>query len=135
VTHPVFEITLPNGFGYLTVLRRHPTYGDVLGLEPTLFEKPVKETDTLSLNRIVIFPLAAALKAGTLIARHISNNEQGLDPQITFKFAVRDTAGDPIYWWLWDGEAIKIADLDQDLSTLPERRVLTTKELMAIWEV
>lgn len=130
---PIFEITLAKGFGYVSLLRSHPTYGDILGVDLTLYRKPLVRLGTFNVNRIVISPLLAAIKATAVSARKIEERTVQNDPDIIFKFAVRDNAGDPIYWWLWDGDVIKIADADEDLSSLPERRVLTPVELLNSW--
>jgi hypothetical protein len=37
------------------------------------------------------------------------------------KFAVRDEDGQPIYWWLWDGDTIEVASTDMNIAALPER--------------
>lgn len=131
--HPVYEITLPAGFGYVSVLRWHPTYGDILGVDVTPSDEPLIDTDAFKFGRIVIFPLRAAMAAKRLPARYAGDLQPQQAPNITFKFAVRDQSGGAIYWWLWDGAAITLADARQDLSSVPERRVLTQKDFMNIW--
>lgn len=130
---PVYEVTLPTGFGYVCVLHRHPTYGDVLGVDPTVCERPSPDPTGIVHEQVVIFPIEAAIKAQSLSARHVGDRVVEEPPPLCFKFAVRDKNGDPIYWWLWDGDEIKIAGDDLDLDAMPERKVLTPQELIALW--
>jgi len=133
VTQPIYEIALPAGFGYVAVILRHATYGTILGVDRTLHQIQQRDLTGFTADQIVIFPLEAAVKAQTLSARHIGERPVADVPRLCFKFAVRDKDGDPIYWWLWNGDTIEIAGDDCDLSQLPERTVLTQKELVALW--
>ncbi len=47
----------------------------------------------------------------------------------TFRLAVRDRAGTPIYWWHWDGEGLRLAP-DGANSALPLREVTPIERLI-----
>jgi len=51
----------------------------------------------------------------------------------TFRLAVRDKAGIPIYWWHWDGEGLRLAP-SQDDETLPLRKVTRFDALLLALE-
>lgn len=134
MTQAVYEIALATGFGYVSILCTHPTYGDVLGVDTAIHETRLKDPGTFTFDQIVIFPLEAAVTSRTVIAQHIGDRPVSDNTPIIFKFAVRDRAGDPIYWWLWDGDQIKLADANEDLDALPERRVLSPRAFLGVWE-
>lgn len=51
----------------------------------------------------------------------------------TFRLAVRDRAGTPIYWWHWDGKGLRLAP-QQDDETLPVREVTRFDALLGALE-
>lgn len=48
----------------------------------------------------------------------------------TFRLAVRDRTGAPIYWWNWDGEGLRLAP-DGANAALPLREVTPLEALIA----
>lgn len=130
----LFEIALPDGFAYARLNSTHPVYGDVLLVDQRRYEKQLDDLGVIDCSTIVVFPLSAAVAKGTLKARQIESATTARGDTPIFKFAVRDAEGGAIYWWLWDGEGIKIAGDDVDLSLLPERRALSQSQFLAVWD-
>lgn len=133
MTGTVYEIALPNGYGYVRVLRHHPTYGEILTVDQTVYGTPLQDVSALAADKIVIFPLSATARSQEVSFRRMSDTLTAPETPFLFKFAVRDQNGDPIYWWLWDGDEIQISGDDKDIADLPERKILTKKEFLSMW--
>jgi len=130
----VIECPRAGTFRYARVLHIHPTYRDVLALDPGRYAAPAGK-DTLTFSRIVMAPLSYHIRRDPSLGRVRPDlRSQRAAPFPTFKFAVRDAAGAPIYWWLWDGDAIRIAPPEEDLAALPDRRLASLDDLFAIWD-
>ncbi len=132
-TGSVFEIKLADGLAYVQIVQVHPVYGDILAVDAALYSSAVADLNHLTFTTIVIFPLQAASSAKHVDANQIGRSGTADQPHPNFKFAVRDTAGVPLYWWLWDGRGIAIAEPDQDLSSTPERKILSRAEFLDLW--
>lgn len=133
-TGDVVEIEMDGKYCYARVLRVHPTYREILALSPTGFASPCDDGARLRFSEVVIFPLGSALRSGRITGRVRPDlSDAPHRPLPRFKFAVRDGAGSPVYWWLWDGDTIEIAGSDDDLDALPERKMTSLAELRAFW--
>ncbi|MEM9048385.1 MAG: hypothetical protein AAGC92_06665 [Pseudomonadota bacterium] len=130
----VFRIALAEGYGYAQLRACHRVYGDILGLDARCFPQPVADLVALNLTRIVIFPLIAAIDTGALDAAHAGTAAINGPPIPEFKFAVRDRTGAPIYWWIWTGEEIVLAEPGRDLDPLPERVVASRAQILQGWQ-
>lgn len=128
----VFEIRLDDGFGYVQLRACHAVYGDILDVDMRKYEVSPQDPERLVFSKTVIFPLRA-LSNGSISGSLTGHQRLKRSGTPEFKFAVRDGSGDPIYWWTWNGNSISPAAADQDLDHLPERRVLTATELLALW--
>jgi hypothetical protein len=130
----VARVEIEGSHFYAKCLSVHPTYGEILTLDLQRYEEPVQSACDLTFSEFVIFPLSQALDGGRLhgqVEGHLSTITPSVMPR--FKFAVRDGDGQPIYWWLWDGNTIEIASTDMNLAALPERKMTTLSELISRW--
>ncbi len=128
------RIDLDSAYFYAKCISVHPTYQEILTIDPNRYDMPVAAADELSFLDFRIFPLSHALLSGRLdgqVEDHLSDVKPLVLPR--FKFAVRDNAGQSIYWWLWDGHTIEIAAPDQDISLLPERKLTSVSKLISYW--
>ncbi|MEM8740192.1 MAG: hypothetical protein AAGE13_01755 [Pseudomonadota bacterium] len=130
----VFQISVADGYGYAQLRACHRVYGDIVGLDGRIFARPVADLTALCLSHILIFPLRAAIAAGAVAAMPAGTARVDGPPIPDFKFAVRDAAGAPIYWWIWTGEEIVLAEPMRDLATLPERVVASCDQFLEIWD-
>ena len=131
----IFEISLASGFGYAKVTHLHRTYLDVLMADPQIYAHRLHDPSNAEFKDVVLYPLSQSIKGGNLNARKcISDpNASGAQPFPRFRFAVRDRRGEPIYWWIWNGDSIVPADPDQDISDLPIRKILSQEEFIGLW--
>jgi hypothetical protein len=50
-----------------------------------------------------------------------------------FRMAVRDKAGDVLYWWLWDGDTLSVCtDPDEAERALPLREITGAERFRAL---
>ncbi|MEO9684599.1 hypothetical protein [Tateyamaria sp.] len=130
----VVRIDLDDAHFYAKCVCVHPTYHEILAIDPNRYEVPVATSDALSFSEFAIASMSHALQSGSLkgqIQNHLSNQNPLTMP--LFRFAVRDSAGRPIYWWLWDGQSIKIAEPGCDISCLPDRKLTSISDLTSRW--
>ncbi|MEP5730324.1 MAG: hypothetical protein ABJL67_13260 [Sulfitobacter sp.] len=130
----VVRIDLEDAHFYAKCVCVHPTYHEILAIDPNGYDVPVATSDMLSFSEFAIAPMSHALQLGRLkgqVESHLSNQNPLTIP--LFRFAVRDSAGRPIYWWLWDGQSIKIAGPDCDISCLPDRKMTSISDLTSRW--
>ncbi|MEP4196489.1 MAG: hypothetical protein ABJL99_12745 [Aliishimia sp.] len=130
----VVRIDLNDAHFYAKCVCVHPTYHEVLAIDPNRYDALLASPDALSFSEFVIAPLSQALQLGRLkgqVESHLSHHSLLTMP--LFRFAVRDSNGLPIYWWLWDGNSIKIAEADRDISGLPERKLTSISDLKTRW--
>ncbi|MEL6235476.1 MAG: hypothetical protein AAFR46_13825 [Pseudomonadota bacterium] len=129
----VFQVSTSQGYGYAQLRACHRVYGDIIGLDARPFAQPVADLTTLRLSHILIFPLMAAIRSGALAAVPAGAAPITGPPIPEFKFAVRDGTGTPIYWWIWTGEEIVLAEPTRDLTDLPERVVAGRDQFLRVW--
>lgn len=128
----IFEIPLADGFGYVQLRARHAVYGDILDVDLRKYPAGGQDSGQLVFSKTVIFPLCP-ISNGSVSGRPAGHLRLKSSDAPLFKFAVRDPSGTAIYWWIWNGSGIFLATPDQPLEDLPERRVLSRAELLALW--
>lgn len=132
----IFEINVGGRYAYARISHQHQTYGSVLEIDPKLYTSPLSNAATAGFQNILLFPLSQAIEKGTIRGRQRCSiaPAAAARPFPHFRFAVLDSAGAPIYWWLWDGSSITPSPPDKDISGLPIRQLLTVDAFIGNWD-
>lgn len=129
----VVEARTPQGLRYAQVTHRHPATGHVVRVIAGDFQERPRDLAALARHpaeRVALCPMEAAIEAGALAvigAAPIPANAQRFP---VFRLPVRDRAGNPVYWWYWDGMGLSLAPpegLDPD--RLPLRQLTPPGQL------
>lgn len=130
----VVECRVNGSFRYAQLFYLHPSYREIVGLDPTQFEAGVTDLAALNFSQTLIFPLSEHLQSGDLKGRVRTDLRSARPVQMPrFKFAIRDNTGEALYWWVWDGDGIEIASPDDDLDALPNRCTTPLVDVLKIW--
>jgi len=132
----IVEITTGEGLAYVQVTHNHVSYPEVVRALPGLHGTP-PELALLAkapANFSAMFPLGDALGQGRLSGRKVGNfavpEQYRTFP--TFRMPVRDRQGNVVYWWLWDGEGLRLeGEHGEANDSLPIREVMSLDSFMA----
>lgn len=131
----IYEISFSSGYGYVKVTHHHQTYLDVLRIDTKKYDHALDDPSNANFEVLVLYPLSHSIESGKIKARKCLSDPSSAEstPFPEFRFAVLNRRGDPIYWWIWNGDSIKPADPDKDISDLPIRQILSPDEFNKIW--
>lgn len=131
------ELALPGGLGYALATHAHPAYPEVVRIVPGLRTARPRDLTALAAEAgaATLFPLGAALARGDFRGEVVAR--VALPPALKgfprFKTPVRDKAGAPIYWWIWDGASVEPCADEATLVRAPMREVLTREAFAALF--
>jgi hypothetical protein len=130
---PFTEDTLAIAGRYLQITHDHPAYPTVLRAIDGAAEGADAEAIAARPTAFwAMVELGAALDHGTLEGRVIGQASIPADARRfpTFRLPVRNPAGVLLYWWLWDGQGLRLAGQDVD-EELPLREIIDAATLKA----
>lgn len=132
----IVEIETDAGLAYVQVTHNHVSYPEVVRMLPGPHEaRPeLAMLAKASAGFAGMFPLGDALEQGRLSGRKLGNfpvpGESRAFP--TFRMPVRDRQGNVVYWWLWDGEGLRLeSEAGEANDTLPMREVMSLDSFLA----
>lgn len=124
----IVEITTEHGLRYVQITHHHPSYPEVVRALKGCFEQR-PSLDSLALAQSdfhALCPVGDSLAAGTLKGEALGSRPLPDHAHAfpTFRTPIRDRRGDVIYWWFWDGEALRF-----DAAPPPEAETWPLREI------
>lgn len=132
----IVEIETDAGLSYVQVTHNHVSYPEVVRALPGAHaaRPELALLAKAPTGFSAMFPLGGALEQGRISGRKVGNYAIP-DPDRafpTFRMPVRDRQGNVVYWWLWDGEGLRLeSEAGEANDRLPMREVMSLDSFMA----
>ena len=127
----VLAVDTPSGPAHVQITHVRAPYPDVIRAI-----RPIRSTDRLEdvaaapTAFVTMVELAQANADQEGRFRRVGNAPIPAENQTypRFRIAIRNRAGETVYWWSWDGEGLSFTTVED--ATLPEREVLSVDRLI-----